>query len=553
MESIVFAPDLIVMSRPAVYRLIAAAAIGALLLPTIAWILSDRHLWQWDQSYYGAATLDLCNTHGGAAWLRAMVSALRSMPPMLVWTAQFLVPLHHITPDVESAMLLVNVVFTAGILALTYATARRLECGLAASLSGVVLVGGSTDIIGLSHEYLVEVSQAFAVTMMLFIAWRVERLSWVRCAAFLVIGISLTQAAKASSFIFTLPPLAYCALVLGATWKRERPVPTAFDFAWLAVALAFLALTAAWYWVNWDYMMAHFIFSTVASAELMAEGPVVDLRQTIPFWISNMSVGISAIDVIPISAFAAVFVALVVGLRRSAAGQLLTTCDRAIKNWTLFGLTLAGTIVLVILAYSLQLNVDSRFLTPLVPFAGVLVAWSLSVLRVRWLSVAFLGIFVVNAAANHALSFGRNPGRLISNAWLQPTDRDLGNRDRLAAIVAATCTPEAAGRWIVLAVNYPSLNGNSANFFAAKDPSTLGHRCSYINFPIFETDIDKDFAFIFDIARAYYVVTLEPSKQQTTPDWINRLAKPIAERLARDDRFVLRTTLGDILIYQPRS
>src|SRR5262249_48154502 len=242
------------ISRSSIQRLIVAAAIGTLLLPSIVWILSDRHLWEWDQPYYGAATLNLWNTHGGAAWITAMVSALHIMPPMLVWTGQFLVPLHRITPDVESAMPLVNVVFTAALLALTYGTARRMECGLVASLSGVILVGGSTYIVALSHQYLVEISQGFAAALMLFIAWRVGRFSWVPCSALLIIGISIGQAAKASSFVFTPPPLAYCAVVLGATWKKERAVSTVFDIAWLAFALAFFALTAAWYWVNWDYM-----------------------------------------------------------------------------------------------------------------------------------------------------------------------------------------------------------------------------------------------------------------------------------------------------------
>jgi len=531
------------------YRLIPAGAIGALLMPTVVWILSDQHLWAWDQSYYGAATLNLWNTHGGGQWLRAMLDALRSMPPMLVWTAQFLVPLHQVTPDFESAILLVNVVFTAGLLALTYATARRMECGLTASLSGVILVGGSAYIVALSHQYVVEVSQAFAVAVMLFIAWRVERLSWVRCAALLLIGISLTQAAKASSFIFTLPPLTYCAVVLGTTWKRQKPASTVFDITWLALALAFFALTAVWYWVNWDHMMAHFVLSTVANTGLMAGGPVVDLRQKIPFWVGNMGTGLSPVSAISISALVMVLVALVVGLRRSRTRQLTMALQCGIKNGTLFCFMLAGTIIFVILTYSLQLNVDTRFLTPLVPFVGVLVAWSLSVSRLKWLSLIFLAAFVVNAAVNHALSFGWNPWSLTPQGWIQPPERDVAERDRLTAIVAATCKEESAGHWVLLAVNYAWLNANSANFFAAKDASSLGHRCAYTNFPLFVTDIDKDFSFITDTARPYYVVTVEPSKQPE-PDWVNQLAKPIAERLARDDRFARSAGIGDITIYR---
>src|SRR5262249_36182795 len=119
---------------------------------------------------------------------------------------------------------------------------------------------------------------------------------------------------------------------------------------------------------------------------------------------------------------------------------------------------------------------------------------------------------------------------------------------RLAAIVAATCTPETSGRVIVFAVNYASLNANSANFFAAKDASSLGHRCLYVDLPLYETEVEKDFR-IIDSLQAYYVITQEPSKQQPAPDMVNRLGKAIAERLARDDRFELRTSVTDVLIY----
>ena len=81
--SVASSTDVILVSRRAAHRLIAATIIGILLLPSVVWILSDRHLWWWDQSAYGSVTLDLWNTLGIGPWLAAMVNALRAMPPML--------------------------------------------------------------------------------------------------------------------------------------------------------------------------------------------------------------------------------------------------------------------------------------------------------------------------------------------------------------------------------------------------------------------------------------------------------------------------------------
>lgn len=540
--------NLIIALRPTVYRLIATAAVGALLLPTVVWILSDRHLWAWDQSYYAAATLDLWNTHGTRPWLAAMTSALRGMPPLLVWLAQFLVPLHAIMPDFESAMLLVNAAMVFGMLALTYSTARRMQCGLLASLCGTILVGGSAFVVALSHQYLVEISQAFAIALLAAVSWRIERFSWVRCAALLVLAIAIAQAAKAQSFVFAVPLLAYCAVVLWFTRRGTKSPATGKDRIVLAAALAFCALTAAWYLVNWQFMIEHFIFSTTAATVLNWGAHPVDLSFKIPFWVKALDHAISPIEIVSVFLLVLVSAGLAWGLKQSLARQLGAMLDHAIENGTLFGLVLAGTVLLVILAFSLQLNEDTRYLTPLIPLIGILAAWSLSVLRARWLSLIFLAAFIVNAAANHALSFGVNPWKLSPNGWILPLDPDLGPRSRLQAIITATCTPETLGHWIILAVNYASLNGNSANFFAAKDASTLGHRCLFTNFPLFETDIEKLFAFI-DTAQAYYVITEEPSSQPS-PDWINSNAKPVAERLAQGNRYALSIKIGDVLIYK---
>jgi hypothetical protein len=540
-------PDVIVVPRRVVHCSAAGIVIGVLLLPTVVWILSDRHVWAWDQSYYAAATLDLWNTHGIGRWLAAMKDALHGMPPLLVWLAQFLVPLHAIMPDFESTILLVNAVMVFGMLALTYATARRMQCGLLASLSGTILVGGSAFIVDLSHQYLVEICQAFAVALLVAVCWRVERLSWVRCSALLILAAAIAQATKAQSFIFWVPVLAYCGVVLWFARRRARPPATGADFALLAGALAFFTLAAVWYWSNWQRMMAHFAFAT-SDAALKWGFHRVDLSFKIPFWVNSLSIGISPIQTISILVLVLVSAGLALGLKRSLARRFTTTLGRAIDNGTLLSLALAGTVLLVILAYSLQTNEDIRYLTALIPLIGTLAAWSLSVLRARWLSLIFLAAFVVNAATNHALSFGVNPWKLSPNGWVLPPDQDLDARSRLQAIITATCTPETLGRWIILAVNYASLNANSANFFAAKDASTLGHRCLFTNFPLFETDIEKLFAFI-DTAQAYYVITEEPSSQPR-PDWINSHAKPVAERLAQGNRYALSMKIGDVLIYK---
>jgi len=82
--------------------------IAVLMTSSLVWILNDRSVWPWDRAWYGEVTLDLGQArHGGLlAWGAAALHAIGAKPPLLVWIAQFFVPLSRFTGDVESSLLL---------------------------------------------------------------------------------------------------------------------------------------------------------------------------------------------------------------------------------------------------------------------------------------------------------------------------------------------------------------------------------------------------------------------------------------------------------------
>src|ERR1043165_4465227 len=104
------------------------ALIAALLVSSVVWVCLDQRVWPWDQAWYGEATLDLwfARSQGAQAWLNAALHALGSKPPLLLWIAQFMLPLSRVTGDIESSFLLVNVAAAGATLAVVYVVARRL-------------------------------------------------------------------------------------------------------------------------------------------------------------------------------------------------------------------------------------------------------------------------------------------------------------------------------------------------------------------------------------------------------------------------------------------
>jgi len=64
---------------------VPAALAGAVLSPSVAWVLEDRRVWPWDQAWYGEVSTDLFYllTHAPHAWLSAMIGLMPSKPPLL--------------------------------------------------------------------------------------------------------------------------------------------------------------------------------------------------------------------------------------------------------------------------------------------------------------------------------------------------------------------------------------------------------------------------------------------------------------------------------------
>src|SRR3984893_15452921 len=171
----------------------------------LAWVLMDQSVWPRDEAFYGDFTLQVW-----AGWLDAMFHPLFGlMPPLIVWTGQFFVPLRHLTGDFESALLLLNVAASCGALTLIYFISRNITRDRVAALIGMLVCASSPLFVAMTLLYRVEAVQSLTVAVMMFAALQATRLSTVSMTALLFIGVSLGLLAKASSITFVLPLLVY--------------------------------------------------------------------------------------------------------------------------------------------------------------------------------------------------------------------------------------------------------------------------------------------------------------------------------------------------------
>ena len=101
-------------------------------------------------------------------------------PPLLVWAGQFFVLFRHLTGSVEFALLFMNIALAAITIVLICYTAQSLGLGTMAMLAGAMACAGSQIFIGLTHQYLVELTQGVTIAALMLIAVGAEKRSATR-------------------------------------------------------------------------------------------------------------------------------------------------------------------------------------------------------------------------------------------------------------------------------------------------------------------------------------------------------------------------------------
>ena len=81
------------------------------VLPNLIWVLLDRSIWPSDTSLYGlhSMRLYLAWGHDALHWWEEMFSLI-AKPPLLPWIGQFFVPLGKGLGNIDSGLLLINII-----------------------------------------------------------------------------------------------------------------------------------------------------------------------------------------------------------------------------------------------------------------------------------------------------------------------------------------------------------------------------------------------------------------------------------------------------------
>jgi hypothetical protein len=445
-----------------------------LVLPSFVWAVLDRSLWQWDQSYYGSAAIDLWATLrlSPGLWPEAMANALVTWPPAIAWFGQFFVPLEGLVGSMRSALLFSTLTALLAALALVYAAGLRLSGGRRLpALVGALAAGSAPLVVNLSHWYLVEPIQILAVVWVLFIMVSTPRWHLSLTTAQLGAAISFGLLVKLSTPAYVAAP-AGVALVLslaatrGGSWGRWWQDARFLASLVLTVVIGFGA--AVWYGVNFDTAWAHAELSATSSLW----GTEGSFWSHLSFWLDN------ARDALLLPyADLAVLVLLV------ASGIVVARHRRrmSISRYHLLVLVgCLGTPLVVLISLASQVNSDARFVVPTIPAVALgLVALLCIVDDVRLTRIA-AALFAVQFALITVQSFhADSPSWLTRSAYRSVPASDSSFADEVDRLVRIACTGTAEGTYNTVGGNYAWLNQNTLTMVAAEQFALDGRRCRW--------------------------------------------------------------------------
>ncbi len=504
------------------------------LLPSLVWVVMDRSVWPWDQSWYGEVSVELYDwlRHDLWKWAEAMRSAFGAKAPGIAWFGQFFVPLAKVVGSIDLALHLSVLVCQWITLALIYRIGRLMfpECSVLVPLSGCLLSGTAPLFVGLSHQYFTEPLQTMAVSWVLYAAVKAPGSTRLETLTHLIAAGSVAMLAKFSSPAYCLFP---GLLALLPVFSRRAPAveagPLRTTVRWLCffASFALLAATVAWYQKNLGTILA-FVYESSVGENALFYGHKDVLLVKLSYWINALQVGLftcATFWCVLLLGGAGAVVA-VVRLRKRLAGRVLSQSD-------LLAVCCLLHIVLFLLMAARSINEETRYLLPLLPLLAVLCMWALVQVKTRWGAVTLIAVLLMQWVYVFGVAFGHTEQTACS--WLIPVETDAGKAREVAAVLEWTSREEVtANRMNIVGVEIPWFNFNTFDYCAAKNKLLSGRRPYYTSLGYAESDERKAFQRLEEM-KIIYFITLEGGIPR---DFVNQVSESISQRIARDPRFV---------------
>jgi len=526
-----------------------------LLVPSLVWACCDRHVWPWDQAWYAETAINLsliCRRHWDQ-WLAAMLHAMPTKPPAIAWFGQLFVPLGAAVHHIEPALLCSILLSQFGTLYFIYLISKELfpeSCMF--PLTGSLCSASMPLFVAMSHQFLVEALQTFAVSYFYWIALKSWQWSISKIASHLLLAGVIAMLAKFSTPLFCFAPVIMTLIVVTrqlSSRRRRLFRLDRSDVLRLVCGLFLGLMTSTWYAINFSTVWQQAREATIGN-QALNYGHRDTFFQKFAYWLPSLFSNFGLPEFWCCLAVLASW-----GLLRLIKQSGWNHSHSAGFPYRLLAIILILEIILVLSMFSLIIPEEPRYLLPLLPSIVILILLLFKIfddLRIKQIMVValFWQFCVVHAQAQGLIL--KDP-RICP--WLIPVCKDATKARLIDDIVKVTSTRAACEPITVCGVDLPWLNYNSLSFYAVKNSLETEKRAYYLPLGYGETEDQKVWLQIKN-ERASYFISCDPSLVSIPTDAFNFLDRPILKKVSNSKewkRVVLQPSPAVLIFHRTKD
>lgn len=476
-----------------------------LIVPNIAWIFMDNHVWPWDSAWYGQVSVDLYyqSTQSFSAWWHLMMHAFGIKAPAIAWFGQLFIPLSGIFGSIDRALLM----FVLGVQFFTLVLLYKLLLRITKNDKGIALIGcismaSAPLFIGMGNQYFVESLQIFTVIAFLyiFVAMKTWNKYDVILSLLFIAPFAMIVKITAPLYIF-LPALFMLprlkTMLQQSTITAREYFGKIGNIVLYVLGSVLLFATISWYIENWTIIYS---FMQLASSGSAAElyGSRAPFFDKLLLWLSFSQKSFF----FPITVY---FVGALAGLYCFK----LYTQKTAIKLKSVFSeipFISIASLVLILVFFSFQINEETRYLLPALPYLIILLCWFVYRIANDGIRYATLTVFLIQFIVVQGISLNLI-GRYKEDVsvWITAPYTDMARKNTIYSILDQTCVPESINMTNMIGVELPYMNANSISYYASQEKLNTNRTCYYTSLGYAESDTDKAMKRMNDLKPPYFV------------------------------------------------
>lgn len=501
-----------------------------LIFPSLIWIFFDNSVWPWDQAWYGEISVNLYYKlfHSFSEWPKAMLSAFRVKAPAIAWLGQFFVPLAKITGSMDKALMLSVVLAQFFSLLLMHKIVLSLTNKKVLAILGSLIMASSSLFIAMGHQYLVESLQLLVITLFIFILVNAKKWNKYKITLSLIFALPFAMIVKITSPIYAIIPVG---LIIWYLFKipAEITIKEYFkekkNIIYYIFGLLFMFCVIGWYIVNWE---AVFKFMRLVSSGSVAElyGIRAPFFQKFNFWISSFQKSFF----IPSAMY---FIFFIFGA--FLFQYIFLKKHRLLELPILISIF---SIALVLIFFSFQINEETRYLLPLLPYFVILMCWLLYKINSKWINIMAVTVFGFQFIFVNGFTLGLIKGSSKDiSSWAIPVHVNSDQKKEMEEVITQTCKLESINKFNIVGVEFPWLNANSVEYYATQQKIRNDFQCYYTSLGYAESNADKAINNIKEFIKPPYFITVSKDSFPAT-DAFNTVSAPVAESIENDKKFV---------------